>query len=407
VGVDNEEARIEGILKKIALLCKTRGVVFLACFQDCERSDATSLVTPRYSGKVTPAQFHQHFPLIGDFEPKEMLLLVKRYMNGNGDINYQALDRDIKEAALLVPPPAGAHTAGKRVPQTPRSPSTGKQVSSTRYRREVALQETLQSVDVMEKLKAVVSERRLRLADCFADFDKLRKGFCTVNQLRTVFTVLGIELSNNDYASLAELFCNQEGLFCYREFCNAVCEIHALNLHSWDMELPTTPSTNREDCRPGSRIRYKAPLDESAQDRQAELEIRIKKRADVRSLNLKRCFQDFDRVCAGHVTRLQFHRIMDMLHCELSSDDADTLCQAYCDTDNGQEFNYIDFCDSVKQYGIVGEQTPIAVTVSRRPKYFDRSGESITPYTPVQMNTGPYPEDVHSGVLPWSRPCTR
>jgi len=383
VGLEKEADRVKSILQKIALLCKTRGIIFLSCFQDCDRSDAISLVTPRYSGKATPAQFRQHFPLVGDFDDSDLRLLAKRYTTASGDVNYQALDRDIKDAAQHVPPPSGDHAPSNRVPQSPLSPVSGRRISAERCRRETALQETRQSVDIMEKLKAIVSERRLRLADCFVDFDKLRKGVCTMSQLRTVFTVLGIVLENREYKSLADLFCNQDHLFCYRDFCKAIDEIHQLNINSWDMELPPTPSTARDE-RPGSRIRYKCPLGTPQQQRLAELEVWVRTRAEVRSLDLKRCFQDFDRVCVGHVTRTQFHRIMNMLQCEMVDADADLLCQAYCDTDNGQEFNYIDFCLSLK----LREQrveTPNISQVSRRPKYFDRSGETISPFTPFDV----------------------
>merc|ERR1719310_1628312 len=112
----------------------------------------------------------------------------------------------------------------------------------------------------MDKLRALVSERRLRLADCFIDFDKLRKGVCTMSQLRTVFTVLGIQIECREYDDLEQLFGNEDGLFRYRDFCTTVCEVHQMNITSWDMELPPSPSTARGDERPGSRIRYKAPL---------------------------------------------------------------------------------------------------------------------------------------------------
>jgi len=136
------------------------------------------------------------------------------------------------------------------------------------------------------------------------------------------------------------------------------------------------------DYRPGSQIRYKAPLNFFGQEKLHELEIAIRNRAEVRSLDLKRCFQDFDKVCTGHVTRTQFTRIMDMLQCGLTDSDTDLLCQAFCDTDNGKEFNYNDFCSSIKQREQM-EQTLNVFQSSRRPKYFDRSGEVISPFVPV------------------------
>jgi len=394
-GILNEEALVRDILQKIALLCKTRGIIFLSCFQDCDRSDSISLVTPRYSGKATPAQFRQHFPLLKDFSEAEVKLLAKRYTTSSGDVNYQALDVDIKEAESQVPPPSVERRADSARGETPYTPGgeARKKMSSERTKREAGLTQVREGMDIMERLRAIVMERRLRLADCFVDFDKLRKGICTMNQLRTVFTVMGIQLDSRDYKGLADLFCNEDRLFRYREFCDEVCEIRAFNITSWDMELPPTPSTAGMD-RPGSRIRYKAPLDFTAQERLHELEIWIRNRADVRSLDLKRCFQDFDKVCTGHVTRTQFTRIMDMLQCGLTNRDTDLLCQAFCDTDNGLEFNFIDFCSSIRQREQM-EQTLNVFQSSRRPKYFDRTGECISPYAPLDTT----PWGMESNVL--------
>lgn len=408
VGVENEEERVQAILQKIALLCHTRGIIFLSCFQDCDRSDSVSLVTPRYSGKATLSQFRQHFPLIGDLDDSELRLLAKRYTTSSGDINYQAMDRDIQLADSEVPPPSAEYAPSNRVPQSPRSPVADKRISCERSRREAVLQETRQSIDIMDKLRAMVAERRLRLMDCFIDFDKLRKGQCTMSHVRTVFTVLGIELECREYKSLEDLFCNEEGLFCYRNFCSEVCEINQLNINSWDMELPPTPSTAREE-RPGSRLRYKARMHAGQQQRLAELEGWVRTRAETRSLDLKRCFQDFDKVCVGHVTRTQFHRIMNMLNCDLSNEDAEILCMAYCDTNNGQEFNYIDFCDSLLKLRVEKNEPSTVFQISRRPKYFDRTGETIFPLLPLDTTglSSKLFQDSDNGGGIWTRAWSR
>jgi Ca2+-binding EF-hand superfamily protein len=411
VGVDREEARIQAILQKIALLCKTRGIIFLSCFQDCDRSDAISLVTPRYSGKATQSQFRQHFPLIADFEESELRFLAKRYTTPGGDINYQALNRDIKEAEKQVPPPSGAHAPSERVPQTPYSPVGGKRVSAERTRRDATLQQTRQSIDVMDKLNAVVSERRLRLVDCFLDFDKLRKGVCTMNHVQTVFTVLGIEMGPREFKNLDELFSNEDGLFRYRDFCTAVCDIHQQNITSYDMELPpASPSTPRGERRPGSSIRYRAPLSPLQLQQVAELETKIGRRADVWSLNLKKAFRDFDKTCMGHVTRNQFHRIMNMMNYEFQPWEGELLCQAYCDTDNGDEVNYIDFCDSVQTRMRTPRESDMnsnsAYAISRRPKYFDRTGEYIMAYTPLDVTASSF-KDTESKIPFWQRVASR
>lgn len=418
-----DEARLEEILSKIKLLIFTRGVRFRDCFQDCERSDATSLVCPRYSGKVTAAQFRQHFPFTLDFSESDVNLLVKRYKTEFGDIHFQALDKDLDNCefppATPTPPPMSSPATPSRQPMispllTDRGTPVGWDSRGHRLRlmetlrRERMHQDTLERVDVMEKLRAAVSERRLCLASYFVDFDQLRKGLVTTGQLHTVFTVLGIELQTRDYEDLYRMFMNETGSIRYRDLVSAVTkEVNALV----DEELaPPPPPT------PGSRIRFKATLTEEQQDKLYELLVSIRKRIASRNLPMKRAFQDFDKVKNSRVTRTQFARIMDMLRVELSEQDVDLLCQAYCDRDSGNEVNYVEFCAACGQlhcgqYQFLpgAEDTqdielPAVITPSWPPrpsKYFDHEGR-ITPFSGRAETTSPWPQGLMS-----ARPMTR
>mmetsp|Transcript_142103 Transcript_142103/g.247651 ORF Transcript_142103/g.247651 Transcript_142103/m.247651 type:complete len:559 (-) Transcript_142103:185-1861(-) len=385
-----DEARIEELLSKMKLLINTRGVRFRDCFQDCERSDATSLVCPRYSGKVTAAQFRQHFPFIGDFSESDINLLVKRYKTDLGDIHFQALDRDIEDSGMPVatptPPPTSCPATPSRKPMTSRESTDRRHRLMETLRREQAHQETLKSIDVMEKLRAAVSEKRLCLASYFGDFDQLRKGLVTTGQLHTVFTVLNIELETRDYEELYRMFMNETGSIRYRDLVVAVTEgVNALT----DEELaPPPPPT------PGSRIRFKASLTEEQQDQLHEIQISIRKRVAARNLPMKSVFQDFDRVKTGRVTRTQFARIMDMLRIELSEGEVDLLCQAYCDRETGNEVNYLEFYSACGQFlpGLQDMQDSARESVVITPwpprpsKYFDYEGR-VTPFSGGRTET--------------------
>jgi len=178
------------------------------------------------------------------------------------------------------------------------------------------------------------------------------------------------------------------------------------------MEIPMTPATAQGE-RPGSRIRYKAPLSPSQQQHLADIEAKIQTRAETWSLNIKKAFRDFDKVRMGHVTRTQFYRIMNMMNYELRTLESDLLCQAYCDTDNGEEFNYMDFADSLNsrtQKQMVETTNSSVAAVSRRPKYFDRTGEHLSPYTPLDATSSsfrPGTSDSKMTGFPWSMGSAR
>merc|ERR1712048_912367 len=67
-------------------------------------------------------------------------------------------------------------------------------------------------------------EKRIRLYEQFQDFDPLRKGFCTVGQVKTVFTILNIgrEINKADFEKLAYAYMREDGLFCYADFCSDI-----------------------------------------------------------------------------------------------------------------------------------------------------------------------------------------
>merc|ERR1719390_178123 len=93
----SDPAKLDHVLHRVALLVKTRGVVLKYCFQDFERSHATSLTVPRRSGKVTVEQFWRCFPFIKDLEKEDVELIISRYSTSSGDVHYQQLHDDISE----------------------------------------------------------------------------------------------------------------------------------------------------------------------------------------------------------------------------------------------------------------------------------------------------------------------
>merc|ERR1719387_1149701 len=193
-----DKQKLDYVLHRLALLVKTRGVVMKYCFQDFERSDAASLTVPRRSGKVTVEQFWRCFPFVKDLEKEEVELIIARYSTPSGDVHYQQLHDDISEIVSNEPPPFPKSLLMLRPDNAKWS-----------QRQHTAVQ----------KIQAKVVERRVRLNDHFQDFDPLRKGFCTIGQVKTVFTILKLEVDPADFDELTVLYTREDGMFCYAAFC--------------------------------------------------------------------------------------------------------------------------------------------------------------------------------------------
>jgi Ca2+-binding EF-hand superfamily protein len=297
-------------------------------------------------------------------------MLLERYRTVDGDVHFQAMDKEIglieteptnltttlQSTRRLSPPTSPAAqigslmedaSAGGESPRRPSSQPAGGSISRGSARRCWGPQvEAPRAGDlaVAEKVKALVAERRLRLHELFQDFDKLRKGTCTLGQVKSVFTVMRIELSVEEHKAIGRLYCSDADGQCfrYREFVNDVNEVSFRQ--ECDMTLEQALEPRPYSSRAGCRV---APLTQTSEAKLEALQEWLRKRVEQRTLPLKQAFQDFDRVHSGHVTKGQFSRIMNMLNIHLDETHVDLLCKAYCDTDSRKEFNYIDFCDAV------------------------------------------------------------
>lgn len=191
-----------------------------------------------------------------------------------------------------------------------------------------------------------------------------------MGKARTVFTILRLELDNKELDSLSRIF-NKAGMFDYTEFCNIVNEVP---LSARNGELPPTmqPSTSPSQ-RSAERVRMQHQLLPDAEDDLLYAEHWIAKQVELRKINVRQAFQDFDKIRSGRVTRSQFLRVMDMLFLGLKPHQLDVLIEAYSDA-NGREFSYLDLCTSLNRRGYeeLGSMTSQWSTRAETPRYFRR-----------------------------------
>lgn len=368
----DDEAAVEQTLRRLALMVKTRGVIFANCFQDAERSLDTSLLCPRFAGKVTEAQFCSHFPFMQEISEYELGLLLQRYYNSEADgINYMAMDKDLQ--ALVEEPLQESCILGGT-----RSTCSGRPGSlnwSPTARLQASQDRSMAETDLLRRLKVEVASRRLRLHGSFQEVDRLRRGAVTMGQARTVFTILRIELDSKELETLHRLY-DLNGLFNYREFCNQILEV-PLDAKLEDLS-PISASEGPPYLKWQERVRSRHPLQPDAEELLAEAEMWIARKAEHRTINVKSHFLDFDKLRCSRVTRSQFVRIMDMLQMGLHQCHLQVLMEAYCDA-SGREFSYLDLCNSLQRRALeLGKGVQSWRRRTPEPsKYFTRKGKVI------------------------------
>jgi len=315
------------LLHRIALLCKTRGVILKYCFTDFDRApiSSPSRVNPRRGGQVTINQFLRLFPFRKEMSDKDMQILVERYRTDSGDVHFQALHNDVSEVMNTEMPPFPTSDLVLRPDEAEWEHHT---------------------LNPVEKVQSKVVEKRVRMYEHFQDFDALRKGFCTVGQVKTVFTILNLakEIDRVDFDQIVAQYMREDGMFCYADFCADV--ERAFTIPCLEKDPHTTPMMPDFTTTAPAR-RNKIVLTPGKRTRFAALEDKIRTRVVSRRMLLKPAFMDMDRTQKGHITKTQFARVMHMLGFELDENAISLLSAVYCDMGNHNDFNYVDFCQSV------------------------------------------------------------
>jgi len=345
-----DEERIHHIMHRLATMCKARGICWKLLFVDFDRggNPSPSRMNPTRGGKCSASQFKRIFPFKKEFADDDINYLMNRYsVNGEGDpakampqgvdIHFQAIHNDISEVLSPEPPPFPMSCLVLKPDGTQWDHMT---------------------LNPVKKIQSKVVEKRCRLQEYFADFDPLRKGFCTAGQLKTVLTILNLEkeIDRNDFNHIVDAYSREDGMFCHALFTRDVDA--AFSVPGLEKEpLATTMMPDATSTAPGRRNRMM--LSDKKKDSINAFEDKVRARIKKRRILMKPFFEDMDKARKGLVTRNQFLRVMGMLGFELDPREVALLAGYYCDRGNHNDFNYVDFikaCDPP----IVEEETAMS-----------------------------------------------
>nr|CCC95277.1 unnamed protein product [Trypanosoma congolense IL3000] len=190
--------------------------------------------------------------------------------------------------------------------------------------------------DVLQRVRVHIAQRRLRLNDFFSDFDRLRSGRITAEQMRRALAVNYIPLSDEEFAALVSAFAAPAGhhdgksasLGRTEPFVSYVNFLRALQAEDPPDELLTTLRRRPNEL----------SEEEEAQLRSAMESLRNVIRS--RGLHPRKCFEDFDRFHSGKVSASVFRRcipidglregVINLIIKKYRTEEGDVLYAAWC-----------------------------------------------------------------------------
>lgn len=154
-------------------------------------------------------------------------------------------------------------------------------------------------------IRTLAQTKRIRVTEFFQDFDKLRSGFITAQQFfRCLWQTLGIKLDEEQEAVIQQKYdLLRNGRLNYKAFCEEIDR----NFNPRD--LSRDPATQKKGAPEFlGTIRSVRPLSSTQEDQVLGILGRMQQFYQYHGINLRTCYEDFDRHHMGVVTESQFYR---------------------------------------------------------------------------------------------------
>jgi len=144
-------------------------------------------------------------------------VILKRYTDKGtlDEVNYYEFCRDVD-----------IYTEGVAVSQTYADSFKNYQKTSKGTQSAIYTDKPNDVNDLLAKLRSKALRSGLRLQEFLRDFDKLRSGNITKNQLRLGMNMCSLPLSEDEFNLLTSFFeSDKENSVRWREICNAIDEV--------------------------------------------------------------------------------------------------------------------------------------------------------------------------------------
>ncbi|KAL4466875.1 hypothetical protein ABPG74_010472 [Tetrahymena malaccensis] len=199
--------------------------------------------------------------------------------------------------------------------------------------------------DLLAKLRAKVKEQRLRISEFLRDFDKLRSGNITKEQLRLGLSMAKLPLSDAEFNLIIENFASaqKENNVRWKDFCDQIDSVFTQkNLEKKSATLPVfNPTTEYKYGRRG--------LTEQERRIAEHMKARFRQFCQATRIDIKQFFQDWDRNGRNKVTPKQFRQVLTTVNFNISDPEFNAISRMYSSEDE-HDVRYVDFIRDTKVY---------------------------------------------------------
>ena len=207
---------------------------------------------------------------------------------------------------------------------------------------------------LLKKIQADVTLRKLRVREFFLDFDGLRKNSVTGQQFRRILGTLNLALTENEYKELIKVYGidsvgSREERIKWMNFCEDIDKVWTLK----ELEKDPLCRVGQIDKTVFEPVKHSALSFTPEENQHLDQILRgYQEVITTKRLHLKPQFEDFDITKIGYVTKNQFCRILKQFSLTPPSDALfNLLLKKYMDKGNLSDVNYYDFMRDVDRYG--------------------------------------------------------
>lgn len=199
---------------------------------------------------------------------------------------------------------------------------------------------------VEDNIRTTMLTKRIRVTEFFKDFDRLRTGCITESQFqRCLDQFLGLRLTTREVQELIEKYSlKQDGMVNYRVFAEAIDRNFVAN----ELDIPPETQKNIPKEYLGTErthVQFGPDMTEKIQ----QILTKVQNFYAYHEVNVRVCYEDFDKHHNGLVTLTQFERNFPGPD-DVSSDDVRLLAQYYRDPVKPKLTNYLNFHNDVEHF---------------------------------------------------------
>ncbi|XP_060063466.1 uncharacterized protein LOC132543930 [Ylistrum balloti] len=203
------------------------------------------------------------------------------------------------------------------------------------------------AADLEDNIRTLSLTKRIRVTEFFQDFDKLRSGFISDQQFfRCLWLTLGLQLDDEQANVLRKKYdLKRDQRMHYKSFCEEIEK----NFNPGD--LTVDPKSQKKEAPEflGTK-RSVRPLSPQTEDKILKLLQRMQQFYHYHGINLRTCYEDFDRHHMGVVTESQFYRSFPGPP-DVNDNEMSMLVMKYRDPDKPGLLNYLNLHHDIVAIG--------------------------------------------------------